>query len=81
MICVPISTLIQTIVINYMNEKTHMTLGLVCIWKVTGDMISSYFKFCQNNFDLAIFGLYIDAAMSKGTFTMFTLLLKTVVDE
>ena len=58
-----------------------MTIAFVCIFKVLMDIISASLKYYQqDNFNLAIVGVYLDFATSKGQLTMFVILLQTVAD-
>ena len=51
------------------------------MYKVFADILSSYLKFYQTDFNWAIVGVYADFSLSKGSYTMFTILLKTLIDE
>lgn len=82
LICVPVFSVLQMFLIDWMNKKTNMTIALVLLVKAIFDGISNYLIFYVNgNFNAAVVGLYIDFAITKGQHSLFIMVLETVVDE
>lgn len=58
-----------------------MAVPIILLLKAFFDAVSNYMTFYQqDNFALAIAGLYIDFIFTKGQHSMYVIVLETVVD-
>lgn len=82
LICVPLFSVLQTILIEVINKRTNATVPIILVFKFIFDVVSNYFIFYQQgNFMLAVLGLYLDFSLTKGQPGLLVITLATVVDE
>lgn len=82
LICVPLFSVLQTMLIEFINKRTKATVPYIVIGKGFFDMVSNLLIFFQtSSYMTSIIGLYIDFALTKGQPGLYIITLATVVDE
>lgn len=77
----PIATLITGFIVDYYGPKSEMTIPIILVLKALVELPFNIMTFYQQeNFDLAMYGIYFEFFLAKGWTSCAILALKTVVD-